>query len=75
MLNDAQRCADDLAAICRQTLARSLPAGPIEDEAQRTRAADEVAHEVASLLAAAALCGLDVGAALRRLLITQGVTE
>ena len=75
MLNDAHRCVDDLAAICRQTFARTLPADPIEGEAQRTRAADEVAHQIASLLSAAAVCGLDVGAALRRLLIAQGVTE
>jgi len=75
MLNDAHKAVDDLAAICRQAIARDTPLDPIADEATRISAADLTAFEVANMLAAAAVCGIDVGAAMRRLLISEGVTE
>ena len=77
MLRDAQRCLDDLSAICRDVYRRAgqvvgRPVGGAGTDATR---AENVARDVARLLANAHAAGLDVGAAMARLLADAGVTD
>lgn len=77
MLRDAQRCVDDLSAICRDAyrqagqVAGRLVGGAGPDAIR----AENVARDVARWLANAHAAGLDVGAAMSRLLADAGVTD
>lgn len=77
MLKDAQRSVDDLSAICRAT----LPVSPLHLTGHLGGAgtlamrADNVAVTVGRMLATAHKQGLDVGAAMSRVLAAYGSTD
>lgn len=77
MLRDAQHAVDDLSAICRAT----LPVSPLQAGAQLGGAgspamrAENVAITVGRMLATAHKQGLDVGAAMSRVLASHGATD
>lgn len=75
MLRDAQRCVDDLSAIVRDVYRQAGHRGrPVALQSRAARA-ENVARDVARHLATAHAAGLDVGAAMARLLSDAGVTD
>ena len=78
MLKDAQRCVDDLSAICRDTWRQAghkVDNRPVGGAGSDQVRAENVAREVARQLATAHAAGLDVGAAMARLLGDAGVSD